>query len=635
MSPAAFATLPLQSSSTFVTPRKRALQEHCEGFALEHSLNKVVQVEQGRDLPTMGPENPVPVHQREGLNENNIQQKDSPKILSMAPDNIGTTTSTKLGSQPELSGLAPTSTGEPAPKRRKMTPAQERKEKERTEKEKEKVEKEEQKAKQKAEALAEKQKVQEEKKRQQDEIREKKRQAIEDAKKAKEEEKRSKLEEKRSAEEAKQKVKAEAQAKEQKKQPRMTSFFAKSVESTKSERGSPPSPTPGRTALLTSREKVRASPSVPAKSEYEEAFLPFAVKPYMTLAPFQYFESNSAHDTQALDRAIAKQNFAISKRALPRDFTLPTRPYCPSRKANLTVKQIMSNVQGFSSKPTDTLNEDREHKESMKIAKQLLDGISRKLLKFSEDLRPPYQGTRTKVPSPDFLSNLARRPHDKKNPDLDYEHDSEAEWVEPEEEGEDIGSDDEEESDDDSGEDMADFLDDEEAPTVQKQTISQNDEPIFSGLCWEGPDGKLVGKADSFPYRQEISDCRMEPIAAANVGPIDPYSTIYWEKPMKPPKRPLQVKNLLSGNAQKIQSLAPITNNAARKASSANILNGELLEQFKAAVNGKDDTKIGLIEFLKKTFPTVKKGSIKETLEAVATRQGPGYGKKWILNDDL
>jgi chromatin assembly factor 1 subunit A len=58
----------------------------------------------------------------------------------------------------------------------------------------------------------------------------------------------------------------------------------------------------------------------------------------------------------------------------------------------------------------------------------------------------------------------------------------------------------------------------------------------------------------------------------------------------------------------------------------------EQLPAFKAEVEGKDLTKIGMIEALKKAFPKLPKDAISNTLSVVAARVGPTEKeKRWVL----
>jgi chromatin assembly factor 1 subunit A len=58
----------------------------------------------------------------------------------------------------------------------------------------------------------------------------------------------------------------------------------------------------------------------------------------------------------------------------------------------------------------------------------------------------------------------------------------------------------------------------------------------------------------------------------------------------------------------------------------------EQLPDFKAEIDGKDLTKIGMIEALKKVFPKLPKDAIANTLSVVAARVGPTEKeKRWVL----
>lgn len=64
--------------------------------------------------------------------------------------------------------------------------------------------------------------------------------------------------------------------------------------------------------------------------------------------------------------------------------------------------------------------------------------------------------------------------------------------------------------------------------------------------------------------------------------------------------------------------------------SNAKLVPADIMEDFKKAVLGSDDTKTGLIENLKKRFPKATKEAIKQTLDVVAVR----VGKQWQLRSD-
>ena len=112
-----------------------------------------------------------------------------------------------------------------------------------------------------------------------------------------------------------------------------------------------------------------------------------------------------------------------------------------------------------------------------------LKNVPLKYLRFYEDVRPPYVGTFSKMPST-TAEKLARNPFARAFGNFSYDYDSEAEWEEPEE-GEELGSEDEEDAeDDDDGDDANDIIDDEDAVQLapRRQQISEDQAPKSTGL---------------------------------------------------------------------------------------------------------------------------------------------------------
>jgi chromatin assembly factor 1 subunit A len=133
--------------------------------------------------------------------------------------------------------------------------------------------------------------------------------------------------------------------------------------------------------------------------------------------------------------------------------------------------------------------------------------IPMKFLKFQEDVRPPYRGTYTSRPITG-ISKLARNPLRRDLPNTDYDYDSEAEWIEDDEDAEELMSEgDNDKEEDDGDEDMDGFLDDENDETAiskSKRSVQMGDlEPISTGLCWEDKK-KRNTNVKMIPYRMEI-----------------------------------------------------------------------------------------------------------------------------------
>ena len=109
---------------------------------------------------------------------------------------------------------------------------------------------------------------------------------------------------------------------------------------------------------------------------------------------------------------------------------------------------------------------------------------------------------------------------------------------------------------------------------------------------------------------------------------------------MQPPRQPL---SSLSPNAIPATSTQlgvdgkPVPATGHKKATTSKIpkmIEPNLMDEFKEAINGSDLTKLGLMEILKKQFPQCSKDAIKDTLGAVAVRVGKKEAeKKWQLID--
>lgn len=219
-----------------------------------------------------------------------------------------------------------------------------------------------------------------------------------------------------------------------------------------------------------------------ADSDYGRYFLPFSLPPHAVLAPSNALlnhEDLVAARTR-LDRLIARQDVEkehISIESLRSGF--------PKRRRGIGMKsitEIVSHLNGSASRPIDlTENHDEEPLGSLKK-------IPMKYLHFSEDVRPPYYGTYTKIHAPEKERKLARNPTCRGLSDLNYDYDSEAEWEEPEE-GEDLDSENEDDLEEEGDEDMDGFLDDEDDPHVKRRHLNGDQEPVSTGLCWEDTHG--------------------------------------------------------------------------------------------------------------------------------------------------
>ena len=123
----------------------------------------------------------------------------------------------------------------------------------------------------------------------------------------------------------------------------------------------------------------------------------------------------------------------------------------------VSVKDIVADIDGVSHNPIDLT--ESQFQRATKKPLDLLKSIPVKILKFAEDVRPPYIGTYTRLRDTQSISRLARNPFRRELPETNYDYDSEAEWEEPGD-GEDLDSEGEEEIEDEDEAEMEGFLDD-------------------------------------------------------------------------------------------------------------------------------------------------------------------------------
>jgi len=101
---------------------------------------------------------------------------------------------------------------------------------------------------------------------------------------------------------------------------------------------------------------------------------------------------------------------------------------------------------------------------------------------------------------------------------------------------------------------------------------------------------------------------------------------------MNPPRAPLTQRtvNGLINTLNTPQQQAP--GSASKPAKAKRMIPPEHMSAFKTEVQGKDLTKIGMVEALKKVFPKIPKDAITNTLSVVAARVGPTEKeKRWVL----
>ena len=458
---------------------------------------------------------------------------------------------------------------------------------------------------------------------------------------------------------------------------RLNAFFAKPkggdvspakavVESTQNPTASSASLLPDPSGAITNPSSHSPQKNIVknAQSDYERHFLPFNLMPHTILAPKNAFMQDSAKMAAArtrLDNIIAQQDDDIVPVIVQ---TLKSRLPSSGRRGLKTssVVDVIECVNGSSDQPIDLTDKEASNKPL-----EMLKQIPMKYIHFGEDVRPPYYGTYTRSYTDAEAVRLARNPLSRLRQDTNYDYDSEAEWDEPEE-GEDLDSEGDDDAEDEPEDDMEGFLDDEEDPQLKRRLISGDLQPISTGLCWQDEQGLSRLNDGSGAICTDFREfsmgflLRKSPKHATlntrlqSLEPqphaIDPFSTAYWAPEpslvvptattvtkdtfsngsMNPPRAPLtqRTMNGLLNTLNTPQTTPP--GSASKPAKAKRMIPPEHLPAFKAEVQGKDLTKIGMVEALKKVFPKIPKDAITNTLSVVAARVGPTEKeKRWVL----
>ena len=344
-------------------------------------------------------------------------------------------------------------------------------------------------------------------------------------------------------------------------------------------------------------------------SDYHRVFPEFFLQSHTSVAPPHRFQ----RDSEAL--AVMRQRVDQSLKASKDDSSEPP-VFRPSELFRLmpyqrrwgrqaaSVKDLLLQIQnmGGSGDAVGTT----EVKSSSRRPQELLSKVRMKSLKFGEDVRPPYQGTFTRKVPQSSAQKIARNPFRRCLPETNYDYDSEAEWEEPEE-GEELDSEEEEEAEDDVDDDLDGFLDDEDEdqPADGKRRLIVGDlEPQSSGLCWQTASNTVDPGLQMY---------KIETISDTVALPIDPFSTVYWQKPKS---SDVGGSGTGSGTTDRTTFCARGHNaNADGNQNPGNSLAllgatgkakrgfpPEQLAEFQEVVNGSDLTKMGLVEILKKRY---------------------------------
>ncbi|KAK9333644.1 chromatin assembly factor 1 subunit A-domain-containing protein [Lipomyces starkeyi] len=432
---------------------------------------------------------------------------------------------------------------------------------------------------------------------------------------AKEEEKRAKEEEKRKKE--------EALKQRDKQQLRLRDFFNKK---------------PIAAARSLAASEIKES-DVGKKSDYEEVFLPFHVRANTTLYPANSFtrdgpaldaarrsvdrliaqllSSQSAVDSIVIPEAASSQNFAEIMGLHP------SKPRKRGRAIAQTAKDVITLFNNVHNE-IPTGNSSREFDTSETHLRAALQSLPRKFLRFCEDLRPPYNGTFTKT------RRIQRNNPFFRDVRINYDYDSEAEWVE--EDGE-IGEDLEamsNDSEDDGASAAGDFIDDEmkdflvaEEEDKPRRRILAPLLPVAKGICWTDLNTGINAEFDG-------TGLQIATIQSTITLPIDPF---------KDYSQDTKASISDSRNATSKTPFQPSNTNNVASTSSRPLtmrISENDMKEILLKIQGSDLTQLMLIETLKKEFKTISKENIRLTVKEVAKRVGDREAdKRWIIDSDV
>lgn len=239
------------------------------------------------------------------------------------------------------------------------------------------------------------------------------------------------------------------------------------------------------------------------QSDFERAFAPIA---YKDLAPINRF--HRVVDTAQLDQTLSgDERSDAAPHSLLSQLARPRQPNQKRKviKSRLSVRETMRLVA-----ESDLLTGANVEEQTRKALESLQDreSVPIKLLQFATDMRPGWFGTWTRP------SNLisGRRPLRQDPVALDYNYDSDAEWIEGEDEGngEEVGEDDDAEdamSASSGDSEMDDWLVDdleevEEGDPNEDQVMSDLEEmDLFSGSTNEAHRRPSLSSTEAAPVK--------------------------------------------------------------------------------------------------------------------------------------
>ncbi|KAF5096877.1 hypothetical protein D0Z00_002614 [Geotrichum galactomycetum] len=487
----------------------------------------------------------------------------------------------------------------------------------------------------------------EEEKRQRELKREEEKQKREEERLKREEEKQKREEERLKKEEEKRKQVEE----KERKQLRIASFFT--VKKKAATTVVPATTTGGALGSANSHSTDASTPTKEEKkvvSDFDATFLPFYLRANVTLCEPNSFSKPPEVLTriQAYLDTILKSNGcgANAKDSAPTEAKPlqdnSTREslaeYLKARRVKRGYKlpyQTRDAVEAFNAGTTA---------DETRLVK-ILQSLPQKHIAFSENVRPPYVGTFTK-PVLRFPRNnpFYRIPTEEAG--LNYDYDSEIEWTQEDEDGEDLDMEDESDDNEDfvtEDDDLDGFVSSDESGAPQRRIMIAG--PLTPVTVWN--DGSESAHATLAPMAVDVL------AYGGNMNSIDPLYD-YWTVPKKqaqpqPQHQPLQPPEQLSI----VQLRAPSSSSSSSSSSTSTASGSKAaapgaaapakkmiatadMKPFLNKIRGTEMNQIMLVETLKREFPHYSKEIIRNTIRQVARRVGEKEPNKvWEINQDV
>jgi chromatin assembly factor 1 subunit A len=269
---------------------------------------------------------------------------------------------------------------------------------------------------------------------------------------------------------------------------------------------------------------------------------------------------------------------------------------------------------------------------------KILQSLPQKHIAFSENVRPPYVGTFTK-PVTRFPRNnpFYRIPTEETG--FNYDYDSEIEWTQEDEDGEDLDMEDESDENEDfitEDDDLDGFVSSDESGAPQRRIMIAG--PLTPVTVWN--DGSNSAHATLAPMAVDVL------AYGGNMHSIDPLYD-YWTVPKKQtqplPLQPPQQLSIAQLRAPSSSSASASTATALGSGAAAPVavpakkmIATADMKPFLTKIRGTEMNQIMLVETLKREFPHYSKEIIRNTIRQVARRVGEKEPNKvWEINQDV